>query len=129
MAANDKREEGGRNLDARRARLGAEIERKLSEEKNKSPDRSDLERAGDDYAKSPAALGFRLSADFLSAVLVGGALGLGLDKIAGISPFGLIVFLLLGFAAGVLNALRILKGQPKFAGKWKKRGAGGEKQG
>ena len=28
------------------------------------------------------------------------------DKVLGTSPFGLIVFLMLGFAAGVLNVLR-----------------------
>jgi ATP synthase protein I len=37
---------------------------------------------------------------------VGAAIGWGLDKLFGISPWGLIVFLLLGFAAGVLNVMR-----------------------
>ena len=52
------------------------------------------------------ALAFRLSADFVAGVLVGAAIGWGLDWLLGSSPWGLIVFLLLGFAAGVLNVLR-----------------------
>lgn len=48
----------------------------------------------------------RLSSEFIGGVAVGGAIGWFIDKLAGISPWGLIVFLLLGFAAGVLNVLR-----------------------
>jgi ATP synthase protein I len=39
-------------------------------------------------------------------VAVGAGLGWLLDSVAGTSPWGLIVLLLLGFAAGVLNVLR-----------------------
>jgi ATP synthase protein I len=39
-------------------------------------------------------------------VLVGAGLGWLIDRLLGISPWGLIVFLLLGFAAGVLNVMR-----------------------
>jgi ATP synthase protein I len=52
------------------------------------------------------ALGFRLSSELVAGVLVGGGIGWGLDRLLGISPWGLIVFLLLGFAAGVLNVMR-----------------------
>lgn len=48
----------------------------------------------------------RMSSEFAAAVLVGAVLGWGLDVLAGTSPFGLIVFLLLGFVAGVLNVIR-----------------------
>ena len=47
-----------------------------------------------------------MSSEFAAAVLVGAILGWGMDALAGTSPFGLIVFLLLGFAAGVLNVIR-----------------------
>ena len=33
-------------------------------------------------------------------------MGWGFDRLLSTSPFGLIVFLLLGFAAGVLNVIR-----------------------
>src|SRR5215475_11617872 len=42
----------------------------------------------------------------VAGVLVGAAIGWLLDRWLGISPWGLIVFLLLGFAAGVLNVMR-----------------------
>lgn len=66
---------------------------------------------GDDMAAEAAprpgfAMAFRLSADFVAGVLVGAGLGWGFDALLGTTPWGLIVFLLLGFAAGVLNVLR-----------------------
>ena len=55
---------------------------------------------------SAMARGFRLSTELVGGVLLGAALGWLLDRWLGISPWGLIVFLLLGFAAGVLNVMR-----------------------
>lgn len=52
------------------------------------------------------ALAMRLSTEFVAGVLVGGGIGWLLDSWLGTSPWGLIVFLLLGFVAGVLNVLR-----------------------
>lgn len=48
----------------------------------------------------------KMSSEFIAGIVVGGGIGWVLDQWAGTSPFGLIVFLLLGFAAGVLNVLR-----------------------
>lgn len=57
---------------------------------------------------SPAGYGqaMKLSSEFIAGVLVGAGIGWVADQWLGTSPFGLIVFLLLGFAAGVLNVLR-----------------------
>ena len=52
------------------------------------------------------ALGFRLSSELVAGVLVGALMGWGFDRLLSTSPFGLIVFVLLGFAAGVLNVVR-----------------------
>lgn len=52
------------------------------------------------------AKGFRLSSELVAGVVVGAGLGWLLDRWLGISPWGLIIFLLLGFAAGVLNVMR-----------------------
>lgn len=52
------------------------------------------------------SLGMRYGSEFFGGVLVGGVLGYVLDLLAGISPFGLIVGTLLGFAAGTLNVVR-----------------------
>lgn len=74
--------------------------------------RSSAEQSGDgggSRARSDAkglAIALRLGSEFVAAIIVGGAIGWGIDRLAGSSPWGLIVFLMLGFAAGVLNVLR-----------------------
>jgi ATP synthase protein I len=52
------------------------------------------------------ARGFRLSSELVAGVLVGAAIGWALDYVLHTKPWGLIVFLLLGFAAGVVNVVR-----------------------
>jgi ATP synthase protein I len=52
------------------------------------------------------ALAVKLSSEFIAGVIVGALLGYLFDRFAGTSPWGMIVFLLLGFCAGVLNVLR-----------------------
>jgi ATP synthase protein I len=50
--------------------------------------------------------GFRLASEFVAAVVVGGAIGFGIDYFLPTRPWGMIILLLLGFAAGVLNVIR-----------------------
>jgi ATP synthase protein I len=57
-------------------------------------------------AASAWARGFRLSSELVAGVVVGAGLGWLLDRWLGTTPWGLMVFLLLGFAAGVLNVMR-----------------------
>lgn len=68
------------------------------------------ERAGSGSADKSGLGAFgralRVSSEFLAGIFVGAVLGWFIDKMAGTSPWGLIVFLLLGFGAGVLNVLR-----------------------
>ena len=52
------------------------------------------------------AIGFRLSSELIAGVIVGALLGWGFDRFLSTSPFGLIVFVLLGFIAGVVNVVR-----------------------
>ena len=52
------------------------------------------------------AVGFRLSSELIAGVVVGAGIGWGLDRLLSISPWGLIVFVLLGFTAGVVNVVR-----------------------
>jgi ATP synthase protein I len=51
-------------------------------------------------------MALRLGGDFVAGVVVGAAIGWGFDRLVGTSPWGLAAFLLLGFAAGVLNVMR-----------------------
>jgi len=91
------------DLEERRSRLEADLVRKgiLAEDKREE------QQAGDSGTAS-AGQAVRLSGEFLAGVIVGAALGLGFDQITGLTPWGLVVFLLLGFAAGVLNILRAI---------------------
>jgi ATP synthase protein I len=86
-------------LSARLQRLGERLGRVEGRRPDESGDRSTATASG--YAR-----GFRLSTELVAGVLVGAGLGWLLDRWLGTSPWGLIVFLLLGFAAGVLNVMR-----------------------
>jgi ATP synthase protein I len=50
--------------------------------------------------------GFKIGSEFVGAILVGAAIGYGLDTLLGTKPWLLLAFFLLGFAAGVLNVMR-----------------------
>ena len=52
------------------------------------------------------AAALKLSSEFIAGILVGTGIGWIIDRLAGTSPWGLIIFFLLGFCAGVLNVLR-----------------------
>ena len=90
-------------LSARLERLGERIATA-----NRQTDQDDDARSNAKAANSASAYarGFRMSTELVAGVLVGGGLGWLLDRWLGISPWGLILFLLLGFAAGVLNVMR-----------------------
>lgn len=51
-------------------------------------------------------MAFRIATDLVAGVFVGGFMGYFLDQWLGTAPFLLIVFLLLGIAAGLLNSVR-----------------------
>jgi ATP synthase protein I len=100
-------------LSARLRRLGERLDRIGTSRKN--TDRAPRPRAD----TSEFARGFRLAIEFVAAVLIGAVVGWLLDRWLHISPWGLIVFLLLGFAGGVLNVMRAagLAGNPDGAAK------------
>jgi ATP synthase protein I len=87
-------------LSARLQRLGEGLARQRAVETSKDASENRAATASG-YAK-----GFRLSSELVAGVIVGAGLGWLLDRWFGITPWGLIVFLLLGFAAGVLNVMR-----------------------
>ncbi|MCF1484571.1 MULTISPECIES: AtpZ/AtpI family protein [Rhizobium/Agrobacterium group] len=90
-----------RELERRRSHLGAKLAAKdlRTGEEAAQDERAQASRNG--YAQA-----MKLSSEFLSAIIVGIILGFLIDHFAGTSPWGLIVLLLLGFCAGVLNVLR-----------------------
>jgi ATP synthase protein I len=86
-------------LSARLKRLGAQLDASAGR-----PARPEPASPPGNY--SAMARGFRLSTELVAGVFVGAVLGWFLDRALGISPWGLIVFVLLGFVAGVLNVIR-----------------------
>ena len=90
------------------ARLGS-LDHRLSEIRNSRKIGTDPSGNEEDKAQAKAsamAMGFRLSSELVAGVLVGAGLGWGFDRLLSTSPWGLIVFLLLGFTAGVINVMR-----------------------
>jgi len=106
---SDARENGDRNKQqANEAALSARLQRLkegLGQARNaaRSPESPGADRAA---TASGYAKGFRLSSELVAGVVVGAGIGWLIDRWLAISPWGLIVFLLLGFAAGVLNVMR-----------------------
>ena len=88
------------------ARLGS-LDRRLSAIEGSRKVGTDPSGAEQAQAKASAmAMGLRLSSELVAGVLVGAGLGWGFDRLLSTSPWGLIVFLLLGFIAGVMNVMR-----------------------
>ena len=57
--------------------------------------------------RSNWALAFRLSSEFIAGIVVGAGIGYAIDEFFGTRPWAMIVFLMLGFAAAILNVLRV----------------------
>jgi ATP synthase protein I len=109
MAGNDARNEREKALGAaaeddlsrRLERLGTDLDakRQAASSKGSGPGLSSANNAAIGQA-------FRLSAEFVAGVIAGGIVGWVLDRLVGSSPWGLIVCLILGFCAGMLNLMR-----------------------
>lgn len=64
------------------------------------------------------AYGMRMASELVVAIVVGGAIGWGLDRVLGSRPWLFLAFFLLGFVAGVVNLMRAYERmQTEFAAK------------
>ena len=91
---------GDADLSARLKSLDTRLDKAAADRRETEGPRT---RSSDSSAMGQA---FRLSAEFVSGVAAGGIVGWLVDRLAGTSPWGLIVCLLLGFCAGMLNLMR-----------------------
>lgn len=82
------------DLEARIARARGQRAAEAVPEQTRTGDLSGLSR------------GFRLGSEFVAAIIVGAGLGYLVDMFLPTRPWGLVVLLLLGFAAGVVNVVR-----------------------
>jgi ATP synthase protein I len=90
------------------ARLGS-LDKRLSEVRGSRQIGTDQQGGqGEDSAARASAMarGLRLSSELIAGVVAGAAIGWGIDHWLSTSPFGLIVFFLLGFVAGMVNLVR-----------------------
>ena len=85
------------------ARRSQELEAKLAARR---PARNEADNKSGSGSLAGYGQALKLSSEFIAGIAVGVGIGWILDTTAGTSPWGLIIFLLLGFAAGVLNILR-----------------------
>ena len=93
--------QGGDHRDDDLERRRRDLEASLA---TRQPDRQEGKQGAGGAAGYGQAM--KLSSEFIAGIAVGAGLGWMIDRLAGTSPWGLVVFLLLGFAAGVLNVLR-----------------------
>jgi ATP synthase protein I len=67
------------------------------------------ERQRKNSVNTPASMALRYSSELVAAVLVGVGLGLLIDHFAKTSPWGLLVMMGFGMAAGMRNLMRAAK--------------------
>jgi ATP synthase protein I len=105
---NGSRDQSSSDEAALSARLGSLDHRlsKIRDSRKIGTDQSGNEQDAAQAKASAMAVGLRLSSELVAGVLAGAALGWGFDRLLSTSPWGLIVFLLLGFIAGVINVMR-----------------------
>lgn len=70
-------------------------------------------------------IAFRAGVEMVAGIAVGAGIGLLFDHWLGTSPWGLVVFCILGWGAGVLNVYRIMIGMERAAGAQEKPEDGG----
>lgn len=88
----------------------------FDERLKRARDRFTVKEPGDGKARG-SALGtaFRITTELVAGLLVGGLIGWQLDKWLDTSPVFLLVFFLLGAAAGILNVIRTAWGMQSKA--------------
>jgi len=100
-AARERRHGTRMNEDDPDARRLAEIEERLRRAREKRDDVRPIEAPN-----SKLGIAFRLVTELMAAVIVGGAMGWGLDRIFGTGPFLFIVMFMVGVAAGIYTVVR-----------------------
>jgi ATP synthase protein I len=84
-------------------RRSEEIGRKLEALKSQ---RAKADRPAAQPSQSDFGPAFKFAAELIVGVVVGGGLGWALDRQFGTAPWLMIVLVILGFAAGLLNVVR-----------------------
>jgi ATP synthase protein I len=99
------REPSGRDPESIRQRLDT-LGQQLAEAKARRAPAPQLEPEARGAALGKA---LRLATELVAGVVVGGFIGWALDRAFGSAPFLMVVFLILGSAAGIMNVVRSAK--------------------
>lgn len=86
--------------------LGDRIAKARAQQEEKA---NRAERQRKNSANTPAGMALRYSSELVGAVVVGVGLGLLIDHFAKTSPWGLLVMMGFGIAAGMRNLMRAAK--------------------
>jgi ATP synthase protein I len=114
MTERDGGEEEDRLLRARLEKLSGDLQKKRKE----SPQRlSADDQGGSGNFGSAMGLGLRAASEFAAAIVVGGLIGWQLDSWLSTKPAFLIVFFMLGVAAGIWNVIRLTSAFSRSAAK------------
>ena len=103
MGSNPENAEDAEALRARLNRLSGELRGRATPEPGAQP----KPPSKADGMGSAMSLGLRAGSEFVSAVIVGSGIGWGLDRALGTNPAFLIVFFMIGVAAGTWNVIRL----------------------
>ena len=110
MDGHDGGDDEDRLLRARLEKLSSALQKQRKE----SPPRRDA-KGGGDSGNSGSAMGLamRAASEFAAAIVVGGLIGWQLDVWLGTKPAFMIIFFMLGVAAGVWNVIRVTTPRPR----------------
>ena len=93
------------DLRARLDRLSSELKGRAARRPGSEP--KPAKKRGESPAGSAMSLGLRAGSEFVSAVIIGLGIGWVLDRALHTNPAFLIVFFLIGVAAGIWNVIRL----------------------
>jgi ATP synthase protein I len=110
MKEVDHEDGGDRALQERLAKLAGAIEKKQADSSEMDRRLAEVASAGGETGKA-MALGFRMLAELIAGVAVGAIIGWQIDLWSGLSPIFLIVFMMLGVAAGFWNMVKLGSGK------------------
>ncbi|MGE0153917.1 MAG: AtpZ/AtpI family protein [Reyranellaceae bacterium] len=71
------------------------------------------EARGDRQANEKMGIGMRIALELVAGVIVGTAIGLGLDYWLGTKPWLMIAFFIVGSGAGFMNVIRVARAEDR----------------
>ena len=113
---DESRERDDEGLRARLDKLSNALDAQREAAKSSDAIKSEQDGASTRATATAMALAIRILSEFVAAVIVGAGIGWGIDRAAGTSPAFLIIFLLMGAAAGFWNVYRIAMKPPGSEG-------------